>query len=140
LRGSGGVVISATFQLREGDAEKALGRIEELNRRRRRSLPSGRPNIGSIFRNPESDYAGRLIEACNLKGASRGDAQISPQHANVIVNNGQAKAQEVLELMLAARRAVVQRFGVELVPEVELMGSLRCRWREALEREPKHPG
>lgn len=140
LRGSGGIVISATFQLREGSAEKALGRIEELNRRRWQSLPSGRPNVGSIFRNPEGDYAGRLIEACDLKSASRGGAQISPQHANVIVNNGKAQAQEVLELMLEARRAVQQRFGVELVPEVELMGALRNRWRDALDKEPQPSG
>jgi UDP-N-acetylmuramate dehydrogenase len=131
LRGSGGIVVSATFQLRDGSAEKALGRIEELNRRRRQSLPSGRPNVGSIFRNPEGDYAGRLIEACDLKGASCGDAQISLRHANVIVNNGSATAQDVLELMLSVRGAVQHRFGVELMPEVELMGSLRKRWREA---------
>ena len=140
LRGSGGIVMSATFHLREGSAEEALGRIDELNRRRWKNLPSGRPNVGSIFRNPEGDYAGRLIEACNLKGASRGDAQISPQHANVIVNNGKARAQDVLELMLTARRAVQQRFGTELVPEVELMGSLRQRWQEGLDREPRRSG
>lgn len=140
LRDSGAIVVSATFQLREGSAEKALGRIEELNRRRWQSLPSGRPNVGSIFKNPAGDYAGRLIEACDLKGASRGDAQISSRHANVIVNNGQATAQDVLELMLTARRAVRQRFGVELEPEVELMGTVRQRWQEALDKEPEHPG
>ena len=140
LRDSGGVVLSATFQLQEGDAEKALGRIAELNQRRRQSLPSGRPNVGSIFRNPPGDHAGRLIEACGLKGAWCGDAQISPKHANVIVNNGSATAQDVLELMLSVRRAVQHRFGVELMPEVELMGSLRKRWREAQRGEPQRGG
>lgn len=132
LRDSGGFVLSATFQLQEGDADKALGRIAELNQRRRRSLPSGRPNVGSIFRNPAGDHAGRLIEACGLKGARCGDAQISPKHANVIVNDGKARAQDVLELMLTARQAVQERFGVELVPEVELLGSLRSRWQDAV--------
>ncbi len=134
LQGSGSVVVSATFQLREGSAEKALGRIEELNRRRWASLPSGRPNVGSIFKNPEGEYAGRLIEACGLKGSCCGDAQISPRHANVIVNNGKAKAWQVLELMLTVRQAVDDRFGAQLVPEVELLGSLRNRWQEALDQ------
>ncbi len=140
LRGSQGVVARATFQLREGNAEKAAAKIEELNRRRWAALPSGSPNVGSIFRNPEGDYAGRLIEACNLKGAARGDAQISPKHANVIVNNGGARASEVMDLMLVARRAVSDRFGVELVPEVELMGSLRERWRKAVDLEVEGRG
>jgi UDP-N-acetylmuramate dehydrogenase len=140
LRDSQGVVARATFQLREGIAEKAIAKIEELNRRRWAALPSGRPHVGSIFRNPEGDYAGRLIEACNLKGASRGSAQISPQHANVIVNNGGAKATDVTALMLVAWSAVRERFGVELVPEVELMGSLRQRWRKAVDLESQRPG
>jgi UDP-N-acetylmuramate dehydrogenase len=140
LRCSQGVVASATFQLRGGSAEKATAKIEELNRRRWVALPSGRPNVGSIFRNPEGDYAGRLIEACELKGTARGDAQISPKHANVIVNNGGARASEVLDLMLLARRAVRDRFGVELVPEVELMGSLRERWRKAVDLEAQGRG
>ncbi len=139
LRGTGAIVVSATFQLQDGNAEKALQRIEELNRRRWASLPSGRPNAGSIFRNPEGDYAGRLIEACGLKGACCGDAQISPEHANVIVNNGRARADEVLELMLQARRAVEERFGVQLVPEVQLLGPLRERWRSALGRGETGP-
>ncbi len=140
LRDSGGVVLSATFQLQEGDAEKALGRIAELNQRRRQSLPSGRPNVGSIFRNPPGDHAGRLIEACGLKGAGCGDAQISPKHANVIVNQGKALALDVLELMLTARQAVQERFGVELVPEVELLGSLRTRWQDAVGSESAPTG
>jgi UDP-N-acetylmuramate dehydrogenase len=135
LRGSQGIVVSATFQLREGSAEKALAKIEELNRRRWAALPSGKANAGSIFRNPEGDYAGRLIEACDLKGSRSGNAQISLKHANVIVNNGGATASEVMDLMLSAWSAVRDRFGVELVPEVELMGSLRERWQEAVDRE-----
>ena len=135
LKTSRGVVVSATFQLREGSPEQALGRIEELNRRRWAALPSGQPNVGSIFRNPEGDFAGRLIEACDLKGARRGDAEISPKHANVIVNRGKARASDVMDLMLTAWRAVRHRFGVELVPEVELMGSLRVAWGNALDRE-----
>jgi len=133
LQGSGVVVASATFQLRTGDAPEALARIDELNRKRWASLPSGLPNAGSIFRNPAGDYAGRLIEAVGLKGRRSGDAQISPKHANVIVNLGGARADDVLELMIFARRTVLDATGVALEPEIVLEGSLRERWRAACE-------
>jgi UDP-N-acetylmuramate dehydrogenase len=128
LQGAGVVVASATFQLRRGDAGAALARIEELNRKRWASLPSGLPNAGSIFRNPPGDHAGRLIEAAGLKGRRSGGAQISPKHANVIVNVGDARADDVLALMMLARRAVRDTSGVELEPEIVLEGSLRERW------------
>jgi UDP-N-acetylmuramate dehydrogenase len=129
LQGTGVVVASATFQLRAGAATAALARIEELNRRRWASLPSGLPNAGSIFRNPPGDHAGRLIEAAGLKGRRAGGAEISPKHANVIVNHGGARAEDVLALMLAARTAVRAAFGVELEPEIVLAGPLGERWR-----------
>jgi UDP-N-acetylmuramate dehydrogenase len=128
LQGAGVVVASATFQLRPGDASAAIARIEELNRKRWASLPSGLPNAGSIFRNPEGDHAGRLIEAAGLKGRRSGGAQISPKHANVIVNVRDARADDVLALMMLARTAVREAFGIELVPEIVLEGSLRERW------------
>ncbi|HEX2464950.1 MAG TPA: UDP-N-acetylmuramate dehydrogenase [Thermoanaerobaculia bacterium] len=128
LQGAGVVVATATFQLRRGDAGTALARIEELNRKRWASLPSGLPNAGSIFRNPAGDHAGRLIEAAGLKGRSSGGAQISPKHANVIVNLGDARADDVLALMTLARATVRDAFAVELEPEIVLEGSLRERW------------
>jgi UDP-N-acetylmuramate dehydrogenase len=129
LQGTGVVVVSATFQLRAGDAAAALGRIEELNRRRWASLPSGLPNAGSIFRNPPGDHAGRLIEAAGLKGRRVGGAEISAKHANVIVNLGGGRADDVLALMLEARSSVRAAFGVELEPEIVLEGALCERWR-----------
>ncbi len=131
LQKTGAVVVGAVFQLRRGDAAAALAEIQRLNRQRRASLPSGLPNVGSIFKNPPGDFAGRLIEACGLKGSERGGARISPKHANVIVNAGGARAADVLELMLAAREAVASRFGVTLEPEVVLTGSLGRAWAEA---------
>ena len=136
LYGTGAIVTRARFALSVGDPDASLARIEELNRRRWASLPAGRPNAGSIFRNPEGDYAGRLIEECGLKGRRRGGARISPKHGNVIVNERQATADDVLELMLRARRAVRRRFGVELEPELVLTGSLGERWRQAEDTEP----
>jgi UDP-N-acetylmuramate dehydrogenase len=130
LQDTGTVVTRAVLRLRRGDPAQALARIEELNAKRRASLPSGHPNAGSIFKNPPGDYAGRLIEACGLKGKTAGGAQVSPHHANVIVNLGAARADDVLALMAEARREVARRFGVALEPEVVLLGSLRRRWHE----------
>jgi UDP-N-acetylmuramate dehydrogenase len=89
--------------------------------KRRGALPS-EPNAGSVFKNPEGDYAGRLIEACGLKGQRRGGAEISTRHANVIVNLGGARAAHVLELMTLMRDSVRDRFGVTHAPEVEFLG------------------
>lgn len=130
LSATGEIVLRASFQLAEGDAARSLARIDELNRRRWKSLPSGAPNAGSIFRNPPEDYAGRLIEAIGLKGTVAGGAAISDRHANVIVNQDQARADDVLSLMLMARRRVEAEFGVALQPEVVLAGSLRRRWEQ----------
>jgi UDP-N-acetylmuramate dehydrogenase len=134
LRDSGAVVVRALFELEPGDPHRLLARIDELNARRWQALPSGVANAGSIFRNPPGDHAGRLIEACGLKGRSQGGAEISPRHANVIVNRGGARALDVLELMRAAHDAVAERFGVELEPEIVLVGALRALWAARRER------
>ncbi len=132
LQGTEGIVTRAEFRLRRGDGAAALRRIDELNRRRWRSLPSGKPNAGSVFRNPEGDFAGRLIEACGLKGRSSGGAEISQRHANVIVNRENARAADVLDLMIAAHQAVRDRFRVELRPELVLAGDLADEfWRRS---------
>lgn len=129
LQGTDLIVTAATFQLRRGDAQAALSRIRELNARRRASLPPGY-TAGSVFKNPVGDFAGRLIEACGLKGASSGGARISERHANVIVNDGDARAADVLALMRLAHEQVFARFGVRLEPELVLTGGLRRAWRE----------
>lgn len=128
LKESGAIVVRALFELSPGDPKALLAKMEELNARRWASLPSGQGNAGSTFRNPPGDYAGRLIEAAGLKGVACGGAQISAKHANVIVNAGQAKASEVVELMRRARREVAERFGVRLEPELILAGDLRRRF------------
>jgi UDP-N-acetylmuramate dehydrogenase len=84
-------------------------------------LPS-QANAGSIFKNPPGHFAGKLLESCGLKGARAGEAEISARHANVIVNHGSARASDVLELMRMMRRSVLESSGIELVPEVELLG------------------
>jgi UDP-N-acetylmuramate dehydrogenase len=129
LSHSRSIVVRALFELDEGEPSTLLARIHELNARRWRSLPSGVPSAGSVFRNPPDGHAGRLIEECGLKGRRSGGAAISDRHANVIVNLGDARAEDVLELMLEAHDAVKERFAIELEPEVILVGSLAERWR-----------
>ena len=115
------IVARATLRL----APAARTEIEEKTRavadKRRGALPA-EPNAGSVFKNPAGDSAGRLIEACGLKGASAGGALISERHANVIVNRGGATAADVLALMRRMRDGVREKFGITLSPEVEMLG------------------
>jgi UDP-N-acetylmuramate dehydrogenase len=115
------IVASAVLRLRRAAREEIETKTRSVAERRRGTLPS-EPNAGSVFKNPDGDFAGRLIEACGLKGERLGGAMISPRHANVIVNTGGAKASDVLALMRRMRDAVRERFGVTLMPEVELLG------------------
>jgi len=97
--------------------------VRSLRERRRAREPHGVANAGSIFKNPPNDYAGRLIEACGLKGRRQGGAEVSPAHANWIVNaGGEATAADLLSLVEIVRAAVVERFGVHLELEVKIVG------------------
>ena len=115
------IVASARFRLVRAPRAEIEAKTREVAIKRQGALPS-EPNAGSVFRNPPGDFAGRLIEACGLKGTRRGAALISPRHANVIVNEGGASASDVLALMRLARDTVRERFGVTLSPEVEMLG------------------
>ncbi|HJQ63249.1 MAG TPA: UDP-N-acetylmuramate dehydrogenase [Burkholderiales bacterium] len=114
--------VASTFRLVPGDGVASRERIRELLGRRIATQPLGEPNAGSVFRNPDGDFAARLIEACGLKGYSIGDAVISPKHANFIVNRGRARAADIESLIEAAQSAVKARFGVELEREVRIIG------------------
>ena len=115
------IVVSARLRLARAPRAQIEERARAVTLRRAGALPS-EPNAGSVFKNPPGDHAGRLIEACGLKGMRRGGAAISTRHANVIVNDAGARAADVLELMVLARDRVKDRFGVTLSPEVELLG------------------
>ena len=78
--------------------------------------------MGSMFKNPPGDYSGRLIDAAGLKGFRAGDAEISPLHGNFFINRGSARAVDVMDLIEQARQAVLEKFGVELELEIELLG------------------
>jgi UDP-N-acetylmuramate dehydrogenase len=115
------IVLSATFRLQPDDRQACRTRLAGYLEQRQRTQASG-PSWGSTFKNPPGDHAGRLIEAAGLKGVQRGGAQISPVHANFIVNRGGATAADVWALIELARSEVARKFGVELELEIERLG------------------
>ncbi len=115
--------VAGWFRFRAGDDRRARERIKELLSQRIATQPLNLPNAGSVFRNPPGDHAARLIEACGLKGFTIGAARISEKHANFIVNpEGRARAADIEALIEHARNTVKARFGIELVPEVRIVG------------------
>lgn len=118
----GTVVTQVLLRLTLEDAAKVTAKVRDLVTKRKAAQPSGYPNSGSMFRNPTGDYAGRLIEAAGLKGSKIGQAKIAERHGNFIVNLGGAKAEDVRRLMEMARSEVKRQFGIELQPEVRLIG------------------
>lgn len=118
----GTLIHGVTFKLCKDRADKIKGRIADYLERRRKSQPLDLPSGGSVFRNPTNDYAGRLIEQAGLKGTRIGGALISRKHANFIVNTGGAKAKDILALMDLARKKVRQKTGIELEPEIRVVG------------------
>jgi UDP-N-acetylmuramate dehydrogenase len=118
----GFVVTALELRVARGERDAITRAIADAKRKRGRHQPLGQPNAGSIFKNPRGDFAGRLIERCDLKGRAVGGAQVSLQHANFIVNTGGARASEVRDLMHEIRDTVWRRRGVWLEPEVRLVG------------------
>jgi UDP-N-acetylmuramate dehydrogenase len=118
-----GIFTAAWFRFPEGDARAARARIKELLDRRIATQPLGLPNAGSVFRNPPGDHAARLIEACGLKGRAIGGARVSDKHANFIVNpERRAKAADIEALIACVRQTVREKTGVDLEPEVRIIG------------------
>jgi UDP-N-acetylmuramate dehydrogenase len=120
----GALVVSATVQLQRGDGEEAKQLMAKLTRERNETQPIKTKNCGSVFKNPPGDSAGRLVQAAGLKGAREGAAAVSTLHGNFIVNDGGAKAADVRRLIERVMAEVRLRFGVQLEPEVEMVG----RW------------
>ena len=124
LRKAGGEewFVAARLRLASGDRKELMNKIKQLLTRRLSTQPLDEPNAGSVFRNPEGDYAARLIEACGLKGRAVGAAQISAKHANFIVNPGGARAADIEALIELAERSVKEKFGITLEREVRILG------------------
>ena len=115
------VVTEAGFVLGHGERENILQHCRDLQEKRKATQPSGYGNAGSFFKNPPHDSAGRLIEACGLKGMKVGGAMVSEVHANFLVNRGKATAREVIELMRLIQEKVKINSGVVLEPEVQFL-------------------
>jgi len=118
-----GIFTAAWFRFPPGDGEAARARIRDLLARRIATQPLSQPNAGSVFRNPPGDHAARLIESCGLKGFAIGGARVSEKHANFIVNpSREARAADIEALIVHVRRVVRERTGVDLEPEVRIVG------------------
>jgi UDP-N-acetylenolpyruvoylglucosamine reductase len=116
------VITSATFATTREPPPAVRARLLEVQKHRRATQPIEQRSLGSTFKNPAGDSAGRLIDACGLKGLRIGGAQVSPKHANFIINLGGASADDVLALMAEMRDRVRARFGIELEPEIRVIG------------------
>jgi UDP-N-acetylenolpyruvoylglucosamine reductase len=121
----GEVVAHAEFRLTPKPPDEIKATVAELQARRKAAQPTNKRTFGSVFKNPEHELsAGRMLEACGLKGHRIGGAQISPRHGNFIENAADARATDALALMAEARRRALEEFGVELAHEVRLIGGL----------------
>ena len=116
--------IDGKVDFEPGDQADETAEIKSLLKRRNETQPTNQPCAGSVFRNPENDFAGRLIETLGLKGISVGGAAVSEKHANFIVNTGEATAADIESLILLVQQKVVQEHGVKLQPEVHIVGEV----------------
>ena len=115
------IVLEATFKLEKGDKEESLALVRDRKERRLATQPLDMPSAGSVFRNPENDHAGRLIEAAGLKGKKIGGAMVSLKHANFIVNTGGATSNDIKNLIKLVHTQVKEKFNVDLVLEQEII-------------------
>jgi UDP-N-acetylenolpyruvoylglucosamine reductase len=121
----GQVVAEVVLALRPRPQAEIRAVVKELQAKRKAAQPTNKRTFGSVFKNPEHELtAGRLLEACGLRGHRIGGAQISPRHANFIENAGEARTADALALMAEARRRAWEQYGVELEHEVEFLGPL----------------
>jgi UDP-N-acetylenolpyruvoylglucosamine reductase len=124
------VVARASFSLTPGDPDEIKATMAAMREKRHEAQPSGIKTFGSTFKNPEDEdaegrTAGQLLEAAGCRGLQVGGARFSPKHANFVENAGTATTADVLELMAEGRRRVNERFGVELEPEVQVLGQVK---------------
>ena len=127
---SDAVVVAATLAFSRAEPAEVRAEIAEIRSWRRRNQPLNQPNCGSVFTNPPGDSAGRLIELTGLKGLRRGGAQVSQRHANFIVTQPGATAEDVHALICTIQRRVLERTGVRLRPEVTQVGAFPPPGRE----------
>ncbi len=115
--------IGALFSFKQGTVSNAKQKITDLLKARSQTQPIGNPTSGSVFCNPPNDYAGRLIEECGLKNTAVGDAVVSNKHANFIINNGNASATDIENLIVLIQNRVQAQTNILLKPEVKIVGT-----------------
>ena len=108
------IVLSATFELEQGNRDEMRELVDERMRKRTLSQPLDLPNAGSVFRNPEGNYAGALIEKVNLKGYNLNGAEVSTKHANFIVNKGNATGKDIIALIETIQKEIKEKENIEL--------------------------
>jgi len=118
----GYAVISVTLDLKAGDMEVIKARMDVLAKKRSDKQPLEYPSAGSTFKRPEGHYASVLIQDCDLKGTSVGDAEVSVKHSGFIINKKDATAKDILDLIKLVQNVVNEKFGVQLSTEVKILG------------------
>jgi UDP-N-acetylmuramate dehydrogenase len=116
------VILSARLSVKSGDPEGIRKILEKDKEKRQKTQPTG-PSMGSMFKNPVGDSAGRLIDAAGLKGTRIGGVEVSPIHANFMINNGTATAQDYRKLVTLVQQTVQEKFNVKLELEIEVLGN-----------------
>jgi UDP-N-acetylmuramate dehydrogenase len=116
------IIVSAILQLKRGEKTLIQTTMRDFARRRREKQPLDYPSAGSVFRRPEGIYVGPIIEKIGLKGCAIGDAQVSEKHAGFIINKGNATASDVLKLIKFIQEKALQTYGIELKPELAIVG------------------
>jgi len=119
------IITAASFELQTGKQQEIRDAMRDMRQKRSQTQPLALANCGSVFKNPEGDYAARLIEAAGLKGKRIGNAQISEVHANFIVNHGNAHSDDVIALIRLAQQSVFEKFAINLEPEVRILENMQ---------------
>ncbi|MBE5889354.1 MAG: UDP-N-acetylmuramate dehydrogenase [Lachnospiraceae bacterium] len=119
---NGGIVLSASFVLQEGNPDEILAKMADFSARRKEKQPLEFPSAGSTFKRPEGYFAGKLIQDAGLAGYRIGDAQVSEKHCGFVINRGNATATEILQLISDVQEKVQKEFGVKLETEVRILG------------------
>ena len=116
------ICVEATLECNHGDTDSIMALVLDRKERRLASQPLEYPNAGSVFRNPENDFAGRLIEEAGLKGMKIGGAEVSSKHANFIINSGNATGNDIHELIYYVKDKIKEVYGIDLIIEQEFVG------------------
>lgn len=122
LKGKSGIILEASLLLKKGNKDKMKLEVKENNKIRKDRQPLDKYNAGSVFKNPPGYSAGFLVEKVGAKGLSHGEAEVSKKHANFIINNGNASANDILYLIEELEKRVKNIFGIELEREIEILG------------------